>query len=67
MYFFVADRSMATGVTYLTPGGWTVQVIAGTLDEAATGRSGSGPRTGPLIQLATDSRIFDAVKESGGG
>ncbi|MGW0833640.1 hypothetical protein [Streptomyces prunicolor] len=67
LYFFVADRSMATGVTYLTPGGWTVQVIAGTLDEAATGRSGSAPRTGPLIQLATDSRIFDAVKESGGG
>ncbi|WP_405862004.1 hypothetical protein OG407_27290 [Streptomyces sp. NBC_01515] len=67
LFYYVADRSLATGVTYLTPGGWTVQVVAGTLDEAATGRSGSGPRTGPLIQLATDPRIFDAVKGSGGG
>ena len=67
LYFFVAGRSMATGVTYLTPGGWSVQVIAGRLDEAATGRSGSTPRTGPLTQLATDPRIFDAVKEGGGG
>lgn len=67
LIYYVADRYLATGVTYLTPGGWTVQVIAGTLDEAATGRSGSGPRTGPLTQLATDPRIFDAVKGSGGG
>ncbi|WP_405972852.1 hypothetical protein OG496_27955 [Streptomyces sp. NBC_00988] len=67
LFYYVADRSLATGVTYLTPGGWTVQVIAGTLDETATGRSGSGPRTGPLTQLATDPRIFDAVKGSGGG
>ncbi|WP_327407193.1 hypothetical protein OG194_24310 [Streptomyces sp. NBC_01288] len=65
--YYVADGSLGTGVTYLTPGGWTVQVIAGTLDEAATGRSGKHPRMGPLTQLATDSRIFDAVKESGGG
>ncbi|MEV6541318.1 hypothetical protein [Streptomyces sp. NPDC051665] len=67
LLYYVADRSWATGVTYLTPGGWTVTVIAGTLDEATTGRSGSGPRTGPLIQLATDPRVFDAVKGSGGG
>ena len=67
LFYYVADRSLATGVTYLTPGGWTVQVIAGTLDKAATGRSGSGPRTGPLSQLATDPRIFDAVKGSGSG
>ena len=55
-----------TGVTYLTPGGWTVQVVAGSLDRAVTGRSGSAPRTGPLIQLATDPRVFDAVKENSG-
>jgi hypothetical protein len=59
-------NAWASGVTYLTPGGWTVQVVAGSLDRAATGRSGSAPRTGPLIQLATDPRIFDAVKENGG-
>jgi hypothetical protein len=58
--------SWATGVTYLTPGGWTVTVIAGPLDEAATGRNGGSPRTGPLVQLATDPRVFDAVRESGG-
>ncbi|WP_043685772.1 hypothetical protein [Streptomyces xylophagus] len=56
----------ATGVTYLTPGGWTVTVIAGRLDVAATGRNSSRPRTGPLVRLATDPRIFDAVKETGG-
>jgi hypothetical protein len=63
MFYFVADRTLAVGVTYLTAGGWTVQVIAGSLDEAGVGRSsGSTPRTGPLTQLATDPRIFDAVK-----
>lgn len=56
----------ATGVTYLTPDGWTVTVIAGRLDKAATGRNSSSPRTGPLVRLATDPRIFDAVKETGG-
>ncbi|WP_405992283.1 hypothetical protein [Streptomyces sp. NBC_00986] len=63
LFYYVADRTLAVGVTYLTAGGWTVQVIAGSLDEAAVGRSGgSTPRTGPLTQLATDPRIFDAVK-----
>ncbi|WP_405841734.1 hypothetical protein [Streptomyces sp. NBC_01518] len=63
LFYYVADRTLAVGVTYLTAGGWTVQVIAGSLDEAAAGRSGGGtPRTGPLTQLATDPRIFDAVK-----
>ncbi|MFD4556003.1 hypothetical protein ACFWP5_17070 [Streptomyces sp. NPDC058469] len=66
LYFVTAD-SWATGVTYLTPGGWTVQVIAGSLGAAGSGRSDSTPRTGPLVQLATDPRIFDAVKGSGGG
>ncbi|MFJ5308199.1 hypothetical protein [Streptomyces sp. NPDC088350] len=57
--------SWATGVTCLTPGGWTVTVVAGLLDQAATGRNHSAARTGPLVQLATDPRIFDAVKETG--
>lgn len=60
----------ATGLSYLTPGGWTVTVVAGPLDTAPTGdssiRNSGSPRTGPLLQLATDPRIFDAVEESGG-
>lgn len=67
LFYYVADRTLAVGVTYLTAGGWTVQVIAGSLDEAAAGRSsGSTPRTGPLTQLATDPRIFDAVNAEKG-
>ncbi|MEV0908760.1 hypothetical protein [Streptomyces hokutonensis] len=61
------ENSWATGVSYLTSGGWTVQVIAGSLDEAAAGRSRARPWTDtPLLQVATDPRIFDAVKETGG-
>ncbi|MBK3577089.1 hypothetical protein JHN63_25460 [Streptomyces sp. MBT65] len=60
----------STGLSYLTPGGWTVTVIAGSLDAAPTdsvsARNSGSPRTGPLLQLATDPRIFDAVKETGG-
>ncbi|MGX9886644.1 hypothetical protein [Streptomyces sp. NPDC002276] len=61
------ENSSATGVSYLTSGGWTVQVIAGSLDEAAGSGSRSRPWTDtPLLQVATDPRIFDAVKETGG-
>ncbi|WP_427921124.1 hypothetical protein [Streptomyces sp. cg40] len=60
------ENSWATGVSYLTSGGWTVQVIAGSLDEAAAGKSrGSSWTDTPLLQVATDPRIFDAVKETG--
>jgi hypothetical protein len=58
-------ETWAAGITYVTTGGWTVQVVAGALDEAADDRTGSAPRTNQLIQLATDPRIFDAVKETG--
>ncbi|XUL89646.1 hypothetical protein ACQ86D_25930 [Streptomyces galilaeus] len=61
------ESSWATGVSYLTSGGWTVQVIAGSLDEAAARGSRGRPWTDtPLLQVATDPRIFDAVKETGG-
>ncbi|WP_019073319.1 hypothetical protein [Streptomyces hokutonensis] len=61
------EKSFATGVSYLTSGGWTVQVIAGSLDEAADRGSRGRPWTDtPLLQVATDPRIFDAVKETGG-
>lgn len=62
-----SGNSWATGVSYLTSGGWTVQVIAGSLDEAAgSGRRGRPWTDTPLLQVATDPRIFDAVKETGG-
>ncbi|MDV9175671.1 hypothetical protein R6V09_36850, partial [Streptomyces sp. W16] len=58
--------SWATGVTYVTSGGWAVQVIAGSLDEAAESTSARSPwTTSRLTRLATDPRLFDAVKESG--
>ncbi|MFI6407927.1 hypothetical protein [Streptomyces sp. NPDC050548] len=61
------ENSWATGVSYLTSGGWTVQVIAGSLDEAPdSGRRGRPWTDTPLLQVATDPRIFDAVEETGG-
>ncbi|MBK3569650.1 hypothetical protein [Streptomyces sp. MBT62] len=60
------ENSWATGVTYLTSGGWSVQVIAGQLDEAAgRGSRGRPWADTPLLQVATDPRIFDAVEETG--
>jgi hypothetical protein len=61
-----AGDSWASGVTYVTSGGWTVQVIAGRLDKAAVGRTVSDPRQALLVRLATSPRIFDAVKDTGG-
>ncbi|MET9967237.1 hypothetical protein ABZZ80_15275 [Streptomyces sp. NPDC006356] len=59
------DASDAVGVSYLTPDGWTVQVIAGDLhkDGSATGQA--APSEAELSAIATDSRLFAAVTAAG--
>jgi hypothetical protein len=56
----------ATGVSYLTPDGWTVQVIAGDL---GTGAPVSGSDAllsrAELSALATDPRLFGATTAAG--
>ncbi|MFD3378497.1 MULTISPECIES: hypothetical protein [unclassified Streptomyces] len=64
-----SDKSndYAMGVAYVTSGGWTVQVIA---SEAGENRKGGLEYTDSvrqtLYRLATDPRLFDAVKETDG-
>ncbi|MFS8200387.1 hypothetical protein ACLVWQ_17075 [Streptomyces sp. CWNU-52B] len=69
------DDSYARGVAFVTAGGWTVQVILskaeageGAKSEGEKGDSedGSVPDPYELYVLATDPRLFDAVKETGG-
>ncbi|MEU9955831.1 hypothetical protein [Streptomyces sp. NPDC050982] len=57
----------AMGVACMTSGGWTVQAIA---SEAGENRRGGREYTDSvrqtLYKLATDPRLFDAVKETDG-
>lgn len=56
----------AWGVLYMTASGWTVHVIASTHDWSGENLKGTTPTPRLLAKLATDSRLFDAVEESGG-
>lgn len=53
------------GVSYLTPDGWTVQVVAGDLDAGATADGAAGPSEAELSALAADPRLFGAVTAPG--
>jgi hypothetical protein len=53
------------GVSYLTPDGWTVQVVAGDLDAGGTAQGAAGPSQAELSALATDPRLFGAVTAPG--
>jgi hypothetical protein len=58
--------STAWGISYLTSGGWKVQVIASPLDKGRENMDGKVPNRAALIDLATDHRLLDAVTETGG-
>lgn len=77
LQYYVAKKSLpgpvgptgspyAWGVIYVTESGWTVQVIASTHDWTGQSLKGTTPTPRLLIKLATDSRLFDSVKESAG-
>ncbi|AXG77553.1 hypothetical protein [Streptomyces paludis] len=53
----------AVGVTYMTADGWTVQVIAGSLDGSRTGYYEPLPDD-QLISLAVDPALLTAVKDN---
>ncbi|MEU9184680.1 hypothetical protein AB0D14_08950 [Streptomyces sp. NPDC048484] len=57
------DDAYARGVAYVTAGGWTVQVVL-SRSETGEGEDGSAPDPYELYRLATDTRLFDAVKET---
>ncbi|MEU4611021.1 hypothetical protein [Streptomyces umbrinus] len=62
-----ASDDYAMGVAYVTSGGWTVQVIASESGEnRRRGQEYSDSVRQTLYRLATDPRLFDAVKETGG-
>ncbi|MEW1720685.1 hypothetical protein [Streptomyces sp. NPDC093109] len=52
----------ATGATYMTPDGWTVQVIAGALDGSRAGQD-QALTSDQLCDLATNPTLLDAVKD----
>jgi len=58
--------SSAVGVSYVTPDGWTVQVVAGPLDTARPSADKAAPTRDELYALATDPRLFGAVREGKG-
>ncbi|MGN5630799.1 hypothetical protein [Streptomyces sp. AC154] len=57
----------AWGLSYLTSGGWTVQLISSPRSEGRRGLEGTVPNKRVLTQLVTDYRLFDAVEPAGGG
>lgn len=57
--------SYAFGITYVTTGGWAVQVIMASPDESGNGHAVTASDWSLLTDLATDSRIFDVVEETG--
>ncbi|MFC9243944.1 hypothetical protein ACFT7S_07825 [Streptomyces sp. NPDC057136] len=57
--------SDALGVSYLTPEGWTVEVIAGDLNKDGLSVPEAVPSKAELSAIATDSRLFGAVTASG--
>ncbi|MFI6945037.1 hypothetical protein [Streptomyces sp. NPDC050422] len=59
------DGSSAFGITYVTTGGWAVQVIMGPHDEGGTGHVATASDWSVLTDLATDPRIFDVFEETG--
>ncbi|MCZ4507812.1 hypothetical protein O3Q52_06245 [Streptomyces sp. ActVer] len=62
-----ASDDYAMGVAYVTSGGWTVQAIASeTGENRRHGREYTDSVRQTLYRLATDPRLFDAVKETGG-
>jgi len=62
-----ASDDYAMGVAYVTSGGWTVQAMASESGEnRRRGQEYSDSVRQTLYRLATDPRLFDAVKETGG-
>ena len=62
-----ASDDYAMGVAYVTSGGWTVQAIASESGEhRSRGQEYTDSVRQTLYRLATDPRLFDAVKETGG-
>lgn len=57
--------SHAFGITYVTTGGWAVQVVMGPHDVDGTGHVVTTSDWSVLTDLATDPRIFDVVEETG--
>ncbi|MEU1345525.1 hypothetical protein [Streptomyces sp. NPDC005795] len=62
------DRSgsSAFGVTYVTTGGWAVQVIMGPHDGSGTGHAAMTWDWSVLTDLATNPRIFDVLEATAG-
>jgi hypothetical protein len=58
--------SYAVGISYVTSGGWTVQVIASPHDVGLSDLDGNSPNRHLLYQLATDPRLVNAVKKTVG-
>ncbi|MEU5700469.1 hypothetical protein [Streptomyces aurantiacus] len=57
--------SYAFGITYVTTGGWAVQVIMDAPAENGQNHVATTSDWSVLTDLATDPRIFDAVEETG--
>jgi hypothetical protein len=59
-------KSASLGVSYRAPGGWTVQVVAGPLDEARTDFGVTTREASYLYGLTADPRLLAAAEGNGG-